>query len=72
MEFNGTFPGTTYLIDAPWYLWVTDIGLIGGIIENECIILQGVVHPFAQFRFGNDGSCGIVRIAQIDDIHWTS
>ena len=48
---------------------VLDIGLIGGIVEDEGVVFQGVVHPFAQLLFGDDGTRGVVGIAEIDDVH---
>ena len=37
MELDGTLPGTANLVNRAWYLWVADIGLIGGIVEDERI-----------------------------------
>ena len=45
------------------------IGLIRSVVEDERIILQGEVHPLTQLLFANDSTRGIVRIAQIDDVH---
>ena len=45
------------------------ICLIRSVVEDERIILQGEVHPLTQLLFANDSTRGIVRIAQIDDVH---
>ena len=54
------------------YLRVADVGLIGGIEEDERVVLQRVVHPAAQFLLGDDGARGVIRKAEVDDIHGTA
>ena len=48
---------------------VLDISLIGCIIENECIVLNGIVYPLSQFVACNHRSRGVIGITQIDNIH---
>ena len=48
------------------------VSLIGGIEEDERIVLQGVVHPLAQFLLRDDRSRRVVRKAEVDDIHWAA
>ena len=71
-ELNGTLAGSTNLVDRMGDLRILDVGLIGGIVEDQGIVLQGVVHPLAQFLLANDRSRGVVGIAEIDDIDRTT
>ena len=47
MELYGTLAGTTNLIDAVGNAVVLNISLVGSIVEDERVVMQGVVHPFA-------------------------
>ena len=69
MELDGTLTGTTDLVDAMRNLFILDVGLISSIVENERVVLQGVVHPLAQLFLGNHRSRGVVGVAKIDHIH---
>ena len=50
-------------------LFILNIGLISSIVENERVVLQGVVHPLAQLFLGNHRSRGVVGVAEVDHIH---
>ena len=71
-ELDGAFAGTANLEDGVGYLRVLDVGLIGGIVEDEGIVLQCVVHPLAQLLLGDNRTRGVVRIAEVDDIDGTT
>ena len=68
-ELNSTLSRTTNLVNRVRNLGVLDISLIGGIVEDKCIVLQGIVDPLAQFLLGDDRTCGVIGVAQVDDIH---
>jgi len=72
VELDGALPGTANLIDAAGNLRIADVGLIGGIIEDEGVVLQGVVHPLAQLLLSDDGARGVVGVAQVDDVDGTA
>ena len=44
-DFNGTLPCTLDLEDAAGEVLVRDEALIGGIVQDDGIVLPGVVHP---------------------------
>ena len=67
-ELDGALAGTANLEDAVGDVWVLDVGLIGGVVEDEGVVLQGVVDPLAQLLLGDDGAGGIVGIAEVDDV----
>ena len=71
MELDGTLTSTTYLVDGVRNFFVLDVSLIGGIVEDEGVVLQGIVHPLAQLLFSNNRTCRVVRIAQVDDVDAT-
>ena len=48
---------------------ILDICLVCSIVEDECIVLDGIVDPLAQLVAGNHRSRGVVGIAEIDDIN---
>ncbi len=71
-ELDCALAGSANLIDGVRYLRVLNVGLIGGIIEDEGIVLQRVVHPLAQLLLADDRTRGVVGIAEIDDIDGTA
>ena len=71
MELDGTLSGTSYLIDAVRDVVILNVGLISGIVEDERVVVQGVIHPLAQFLFRDHRTCRVVGVAEIDDIHTT-
>lgn len=46
-----------------------DVSLIGGIVEQHGIVLQGEVDPLAQFFLAEHRSRGVVGVAQIDHVY---
>ena len=72
MELDGALAGATNLVDRTGNLRVADIGGVGGIVKDEGVVLQGVVHPLAQLGFGDDGTCGVVGVAQVDHVDGTT
>ena len=69
VELDSTLAGTTNLVDAMGNLIVLDVSLISSIVEDECIVLKRVVYPLAQLGLRDNGTCGVVRIAQVDHIN---
>src|SRR5574344_1504991 len=51
------------------YVLILDISLVSSVIEDERVVLYGVVYPFAQFVACNHRSRGVIGITQIDNIH---
>ena len=68
MKFDGALASTTNLVDAVRDVVILDERMVGGIIEDERVMFQSVVDPFAQFLLADDGSCRVVWVAEIDDI----
>ena len=71
-ELNSTPFRPTNLVDAMRDVRVLDVGFVGGVEEDESIVLQRVVHPLSQFLLGDDGTRGVVGIAEVDDFDGTS
>ena len=71
-ELDGTLAGAANLVDAVRDVRVLNVSLVGGIEEDEGIVLQGVVHPLAQFLAGDDGARRVVGIAEVDDVDGAS
>ena len=69
MELDGAFAGTSDLIDTTRNLRIADISLIGGIVEDQRIVFQRVVHPLPQLLFRNHRSRWVVGVTQIDHVH---
>ena len=69
VELDGALTGTTNLVNAMWNLIVLDVSLISSIVEDECIVLKRVVYPLAQLGLRDNRTCGVVRIAQVDNIN---
>ena len=71
-ELDGALAGSADLVDGVRYLRILDVRLIGCIIEDKGIVLQCIVHPLSQFLLGDNRTCGVVGIAEVDDIYGTS
>ena len=71
MKLDGTSSGTSYLIDAVRNIVILNISLISGIVEYQRIVMKGIVDPLTQLSLRDDGTCGVVGITEIDDIHVT-
>ena len=56
---------TLYLVDRVGNIIVLDVSLVGCIIEYYCIIVYGIVYPFAQLLFRQHGARRVVRIAEV-------
>ena len=48
-----------------WYAVVLYIRLVGSIVQDEGIVLQRIVYPFAQLLFRQHGARGVIGVAQI-------
>ena len=69
MELDGALAGPSDLVDAMGNLRIADVSLIGGIVEDQGVVLQSVVHPLAQFLFGDNRTRGVVGVTQVDHVH---
>ena len=69
MEFYRTFACSLDLIDGVWNLRISDICFIGCIVEEDGIIAQCKVHPFAKFLFRKHRTCRVVGVAQVDHVY---
>lgn len=47
---------------------VRDVGLVGGIEEDDGLVREGVGHPRLELRARGDGTRGVVRRAKINDV----
>ena len=56
---------TLYLVDRVRNIIILDVSLVGSIIEYYCIVVYGIVYPFAQLLFRQHGACRVVRIAEV-------
>ena len=72
MEFNGTGSRPLALIDAVRHIFLTDIRLIGRIIDNDTSVLIGIIHPLLQSVLCDGGTCRIIGKTQIDQIRYGS
>ena len=67
-EFHGHFLRAVDLVDAVGHVVLADEGLVGGVIEDEAAFAAGVVHPGGQRIAAEHRACGVVGIAQVDDV----
>ena len=67
-DLNGALAGTLDLEDAAGQVPVRDEALIGGIVQDDGVVLAGVVHPDLQLVAGVGGTGGVVGAADIDDV----
>ena len=67
-DLHGTLACTLDLEDAAGKLTLRDEALVGGIVQDNSIILAGVVHPCFQLCAGVGSAGGVVGAADIDDI----
>ena len=68
-ELNGTPPGSLDLVDATWYALITDKCLIGGIEQDQALILQCPVDPPCKLLPGHHRTSGVVGVTEIDNIY---
>ena len=68
MELDGHLAGTAYLVDGMRDVGVLDVGLVGGVVEDDGIVVDGVVDPLAQFLLGEHHSRGVVGVAEVDHV----
>ena len=67
-DLHGTLACTLDLKDAAGKLALRDEALVGGIVQDDGIVLAGVVHPCFQLCAGVGSAGGVVGAADIDDI----
>ena len=67
-ELDGALPGSFYFVDGVGELVVLYEGFVGSVVEDDGFVLEGVVHPQGEFLFCHDGTCGVVGIAEEDDV----
>ena len=68
MEFDGHLAGATDLIDRMGYVLIADESLVGCIVKDDGIVVDGIIDPLAQLLASDDHACGIVGIAQVDHV----
>ena len=56
------------LEDAAGQVLVGDEALVGGIVEDDGVVLAGIGHPLLELLAGVSGAGGVVGAANIDDI----
>ena len=54
-----------YLVNRVWNFIILDVSLVGSIIEYYCIVVYGIVYPFAQLLFRQHGARRVVRVAEV-------
>ena len=51
-------------------LGVADVGFVGGVEEDDRVIREGVFDPSRELGARGRGTCGVVRIAEVNEIHF--
>ena len=69
-KLNRAFAGTGNFVNGMRNLRIADVGLIGGIEENDGIVCEGVFDPSRELGARGGGACGVVRVAEINEIHF--
>ena len=69
-QFNGTILSSWDSKNAPRYIRVRDERFIGCIVQDDGVILPGIVHPFLQLFFAVGSPRGVVGRTQIDDVRF--
>ena len=67
-EFDGAVLGAGDGIDAPGHFRIGDEGFVSGIIQDDGVIFQGIVHPGLQLFLVVGCPGGVVGGTQIDDV----
>ena len=67
-ELDGDFTCPFDLVDRMRHFGIANECFVGGIEEDDGLILLGVSNPFGELRFGGDSSGRIVGEAEIDQI----
>ena len=68
-EFDGAAFGSFDFVDGVWYIGVLNICFVGCVEEDKAALGQCVVDPYFKLLVGEYGACGIVGIAEIDDVN---
>ena len=69
MELDGAGTCSFYLVDGVGHVGVVNVGLVCGVVEDDCIVGQGVVDPSLQFFFAEGGARRVVGVAQVDEVY---
>ena len=69
VELYRHLAGASDLVDGVWYLGIGDVGLVGCVVEDDALVLDGIVHPLAKLVLGDDGAGGIVGITEVDHVY---
>ena len=69
VELYRHLAGASDLVDGVWYLGIGDVGLVGCVVEDDALVLDGIVHPLAKLVLGDDGASGIVGITEVDHVY---
>ena len=69
MELDGALLGLGNLVYGVGDTRLLYVGFVGCIIHDDAVVLDGIIHPPLELLLGDDGTCGVVGVAQIDDIH---
>jgi len=67
-DLNGALAGTLHLKDAACQSGIGDEALVGGIVQDNGVVLFGVVHPGLELLAGVGGTGGVVGAADVDDV----
>ena len=61
-ELYGYLFGSFYLVNGVGDVGVLNVGFVGCVIKNQCVVLQCVIHPFLQFCFTDNRTGGVVGV----------
>ena len=67
-DLDGALAGTLDLEDAAGQLAVGDEALVGSIVEEDGVVLSGVLHPCLELVAGIGRAGGVVGAADVDDV----
>ena len=67
-DLDGALAGTLDLEDAAGQLAVGDEALVSGIVEDDGVVLSGVLHPCLELVAGVGSAGGIVGATDVDDV----
>ena len=67
-DLDGALAGAIDLEDAAGQLAVGDEALVSGVVEDDSVVLSGVLHPCLELVAGVGSAGGVVGAADVDDV----
>ncbi len=67
-EFDGAVAGAGDFVDGVGQGGIADVGFVGGVVEEEGAVVEGVADPGSELIGGGGGAGGVVGGAEVDEV----